>query len=262
MSLLVAAVHDTASAAALAGAGVDRLVGYHSSVYRAQGLPSVAGLLPWASANQQTLDLLPAVLAGSDRTPVLATVCASDGLLPIPQMLDLIVAAGAVGVVNAPTLGLLTGPVRAAVEEVGLGMTAEIDLVRQARERGLEAWAYVFDPVWMERAIDAGATGLILHLGITGFATQQDWSRQLDECLPVLADPAAPPLLLHGGPLRQPADLEELFASHPAARGAAGFFGASSFLQSDDLGVAIATWRRLFDRDAPSKWNGPEGGIG
>ena len=44
--------------------------------------------------------------------------------------------------------------------------------------------------------------------------------------------------------------------------GAAGFFGASSFLQSDDLGVAIATWRRLFDRDSPSKWNGPERDIG
>jgi predicted TIM-barrel enzyme len=243
---LLAATHDATDAGILARAGVDRIVAYHSSVYRAQGLPSVGGLLPWASANGQTLDMLPDVRSGAAGTPVLATVCASDPLRPVSEMLDRLAEAGAAGVVNAPTVGLLTGPVRHAVESAGLGLDAEIGLLRQARERGLEAWAYVFDAEWIRLAVGAGATGLILHLGITGFATPDDVARQLSDAIPA-ADPHTP-LLLHGGPLRVPTDLEQLFATQPVTRGKVdGFFGASAFSHSVDITADATSWRGILE---------------
>src|SRR5690349_6622062 len=100
--MLLAAANTIASAGALHAADVDRIIAYHSSAYRSVGLPSVAGLLPWANANEQTLQMLPDVLAGAGSTPVIATVCANDGLIPVATMLDKVRKSGAAGVLNAP----------------------------------------------------------------------------------------------------------------------------------------------------------------
>ena len=165
---VVAAAADSARAALLAQNGVDRLVAYHSSVYRTAGLPSIAGLLPWASANEQTLGMMRAVVEGAGGIPVLATVMASDPFRTVERMLDACEAAGVVGVLNAPTTGLVTGALREELERRGLGYGCELELVGAARARGLEAMTYVFDIATARSALVAGATALVLHLGITG----------------------------------------------------------------------------------------------
>lgn len=83
--MLAAAAGDADTAARLAAAGVDVIVAYHSSVLRRLGLPSVAGLLPWASANELTLGIV-ADIVNAGR-PTLATVCANDCLQPPERML-------------------------------------------------------------------------------------------------------------------------------------------------------------------------------
>ncbi|GAA2011109.1 phosphoenolpyruvate hydrolase family protein [Nakamurella flavida] len=251
--MLLAATADGAFAGDLAAAGVDRIVAYHSSVYRQRGLPSVAGLLPWASANEQTLGALPSVVAAAGSVPVVATVCANDGLLPADDMLDRIIALGAVGVLNAPTVGLFTGPVRAVLEESGLGLRTEIDLLAAARARGLEAWAYVFDPASAVAAHEVGATGLVLHLGITGHPG--DPSRTAaDVVAGVLAAVPSTGVLLHGGNLRGPDDLVDLLTALPGAERAriTGFFGASAFESRPpgvDVGTVLTAWRTALDPD-------------
>ncbi len=223
----------------MAEAGADRIVAYHSSHYRDRGLPSVAGLLPWASANEQTLDILPGVVAGAGRTPVIATVCANDGLLPARRMIDRVAASGAVGVLNAPTVGLLEGTVRSVLESEGLGMRSEIALIAAAHQASLEAWAYVFDPQWVRAAAEAGATGVIVHLGITGYPSTVN----LESCLQA-ADQGIP-VLLHGGNLRSGADLQNTVRRMPPAlRGRiTGGMGASVFELSDDPSRTISEWR-------------------
>ncbi len=251
-NVIIAAAGTRAFAGTLADAGVDRMVAYHSSVYRQRGLPSVAGLLPWGSANEQTLSLLPEVVAGAGSTPVLATVCANDGLLPRGEALARAAALGARGVLNAPTVGLLEGAVRSVLEREGLGRDAEIALMAEAAAAGLEAWAYVFDGAWTSLALDAGATGVIIHLGVTG--PTEDGERQRDvasDCLRVVRDRDVPVALLHGGALRTPADLDRLLATLPddLADRVTGFMGASAFESAADPAAAVTAWRTTLARE-------------
>lgn len=241
MSMLFAAASTAASAAALDAAGVDRVIAYHSSVYRSAGLPSAAGLLPWASANEQTLGILPDVVAGAGTTPVIATVCANDGLIPMGRMLDEVSALGAVGVLNAPTVGLYEGTLRAVLEAAGLGRDTEISLISHARRAGLEAWAYVFDPEWARLAVEAGASGVIVHLGITGYPSPTDGPA----CIAAAVEAGAQHVLLHGGDLRTPAALADGLSTYPSecVRAVHGYMGASVFEQADDTAAAVRAWR-------------------
>lgn len=251
--LIAAAASRSDVAADLAAGGADMILAYHSSVYRERGLPSVAGLLPWASANEQTLQMLPQVVSGAGRIPVIATICANDHLRRPAAMLTAIGTAGAQGVLNAPTVGLLTGPVRRALEDSGLGQSSEIALIRQARDAGLAAWCYVFGTEWVTEAIAAGATGLVVHLGLTGAAGAGDRDALALQCLRTAAEQdSGIPVLLHGGPLRTPADLSGLLdrIGGAAAWPGTGFFGASAF-ESDPAGrtssEAIRAWRSHLD---------------
>ncbi|MEA5118242.1 MAG: phosphoenolpyruvate hydrolase family protein [Propionicimonas sp.] len=240
MSTVLAAAGTRERASVLGNAGVDRIIAYHSSAYRERGLPSVAGLLPWASANEQTLAMLPGVLDGAGATPVLATVCANDGLIPRSEMIDRLRDAGAVGVLNAPTVGLLDGTVRLVLEAEGLGRDAEIALLAEAVDAGLEAWAYVFDPAWTRLAIEEGATGVIIHLGITGYPS----STSVEACLQVAADLGARHVVLHGGTLTTPAELRWVLDSIPEpVRVVNGYMGASVFERTDDTAAAVRAWR-------------------
>lgn len=244
---LLAATSRRAGAALLSHAGVDRIVAYHSSVYRQRGLPSVAGLLPWASANEQVSSMIRDVVAGSDGTPVIATVCGNDRMTGVGPMLDLLTEEGVVGVLNAPTVGLLEGTVRAVLEAEGLGRSSEIGLLRNARERGLEAWAYVFDAAWAREAVDAGATALVIHLGITGYGAD-DLRQQAHRAGEIAAEaPTGMPVLLHGGDLTSPERFTALYSElSPLVPGPLpfGFFGASAFEAAADPAAAVRSWRR------------------
>lgn len=259
--MILGATASGAFAAQLAWAGADRVVAYHSSVYRQRGLPSVAGLLPWGSANQQTLDVLPDVVQGAGDTTVIATICANDALMPVAEMLSAATDRGAAGVLNAPTVGLLAGSVRDVLEEEDLGIAAEMRLITQAREAGLEAWAYVFDQIWSQLALDAGASGLIIHLGITGHPLTPGLpaARLVEEAVaPILESCRDVPVLLHGGELKGPADAAALCQSlDQDARGRVnGFFGASAFEASRPDGRALtqllADWRAALRAPAGS----------
>ncbi|GHF04753.1 hypothetical protein GCM10017786_42770 [Amycolatopsis deserti] len=237
-ALIAAAAGDADTARRLARAGVDVIVAYHSSVLRRRGLPSVAGLLPWANANELTLGIVPEVVAAAGGRPVLATVCANDALRPPGQVLDELAGHGVAGVLNAPTTALLSGPVRVAVEEAGLGYRREVELMALARERGLAAWGYACTPAQAADLVAHGADAVVIHLGITrpGPLTAE----HIATLTAVAAAVPVVPLLAHGGPLTDP-------ARFPRTRqdGAGfGFFGASVFERAQDLDGTVAAWRR------------------
>ena len=246
MSTILAAASSAPSAAALADAGVDRIIAYHSSAYRTRGLPSVAGLLPWASANQQTLDLLPGVVSGAASTPVIATVSANDGMLPRAEMIDAIRAEGAVGVLNAPTVGFYQGVLRSVLDAEGLGRDSELALIQDASAADLESWAYVFDPEWTRLAAEAGATGVIVHLGITGYPSPTDAAA----CVEAARSAGAQRILLHGGNLVSPAEFTTTLADFPplTAGAVSGYMGASVFERASDVGQAVRQWRAAISR--------------
>ncbi|SDM39794.1 phosphoenolpyruvate hydrolase family protein [Allokutzneria albata] len=241
---LAAAAGDADTAARLLSAGVDVLIAYHSSVLRRRGLPSVAGLLPWANANELTLGVLPSI-AGSGT--LFATVCANDPLRPASQVLARLVDLGVAGVLNAPTVGLLTGPVRAAVERAGLGFDREVELMALAARHGLRAWGYAFTPAQATALVDHGAEAVVVHLGITGAGSP---TARCAATLTTVADAARATnadvrVLAHGGPLTDPGTFAELCRSLDVH---CGFFGASVFECAEDVEAAVHAWRTVLTR--------------
>lgn len=75
---LAAAAGGGADAARPVRAGVNVVVAYHSSVLRRRGLPSVSGRLPWASANDLAMAILPEIAEAVVGLPVFIAVCAND----------------------------------------------------------------------------------------------------------------------------------------------------------------------------------------
>jgi predicted TIM-barrel enzyme len=155
---------------------------------------------------------------------------------------------GVAGVLNAPTVGLLTGPVRRAIEDAGLGFQREVDLMRLARDRGMRAWGYAFTARQTRGLVRAGAQAVIAHLGITGTGRGVERAARTLAAVDRAARDADPTVrvLAHGGPIRDPASFTAVrrLARHPDP-GHCGFLGASVFEQAGDIRQAVSRWRAV-----------------
>ena len=166
--------------------------------------------------------------------PVLAGVCGTDPFRQMDVFLDEIVRLGFSGVQNFPTVGLIDGRFRAGLEETGMGYAGEVEMIAKARDRDLLTTPYVFDPSQAVAMARAGADLLVCHFGLTvGGSIGAATSIRLEDC-PALTDAMAEAalavkpdvlILVHGGPLAEPADAAYVLAR---ARHCHGFYGASS----------------------------------
>ena len=107
--------------------GIDLIVIYNSGRYRMAGRGSLAGLMPYGSANDIVLEMAREVLPVVNRTPVLAGVCGTDPFMIRDDFLRRLAALGFSGVQNFPTVGLFDGVIRRQLEENGMGYAQEVD---------------------------------------------------------------------------------------------------------------------------------------
>src|SRR5438067_12834381 len=96
--------------------GIDLIILYNSGRFRMAGRGSLSGLMPYGDANQIVLDMAREVLPLVKNTPVLAGVCGTDPFRLMPLFLRTLKDAGFSGVQNFPTVGLLDGFFRLALE--------------------------------------------------------------------------------------------------------------------------------------------------
>ncbi|MBV8962687.1 MAG: phosphoenolpyruvate hydrolase family protein [Hyphomicrobiales bacterium] len=214
--------------------GADLIVIYNSGRYRMAGRGSLAGMMPYGDANAVVLDMAREVLPVVARTPVLAGVCGTDPFRPMDDLLLELKRLGFSGVQNFPTVGLIDGRFRAGLEETGMGYDREVDMIAKARERDLLTAAYVFEPWEAAAMAKAGADILVCHFGLTvGGSIGAATATRLEDC-PALTDTMAEAalavkhdifVLVHGGPVAEPADAAYVLAQ---SRRCDGFFGASS----------------------------------
>ncbi len=214
--------------------GADLIVIYNSGRYRMAGRGSLAGMMPYGDANGVVVEMAREVLPVVSRTPVLAGVCGSDPFRQMDQFLDEIVRLGFSGVQNFPTVGLIDGRFRAGLEQTGMGYEREVEMVAKAHARDLLTTPYVFDPAEAVAMARAGADVLVCHFGLTvGGSIGAATATRLEDC-PVLTDAMAEAamtvnpnlfILVHGGPIAEPADAEYVLSR---ARRCDGFYGASS----------------------------------
>ncbi|OCJ36768.1 phosphoenolpyruvate hydrolase family protein [Serratia sp. 14-2641] len=214
--------------------GVDLIVIYNSGRFRMAGRGSLAGLMPYGNANQIVREMGNEVLPVVKETPVLAGVCGTDPFCNIPLFLDELKAQGFAGVQNFPTVGLIDGNFRKNLEETGMGYGLEVEMIRQAHDKGMLTTPYVFSTEDAVVMTEAGADIIVVHLGLTtGGDIGADTAHDLESCIPVVNACAAAAkavrddviVLCHGGPIAEPDDAAYILSHCPDCH---GFYGASS----------------------------------
>jgi predicted TIM-barrel enzyme len=214
--------------------GIDLIVIYNSGRYRMAGRGSLAGVLAYGNANEIVREMAHEVLPVVKRTPVLAGVNGTDPFCLFDPFLDDLKRLGFSGVQNFPTVGLIDGLFRANLEETGMSYALEVEMIALARAKDLLTTPYVFAASEARAMAEAGADVIVCHLGLTtGGAIGAHTGRVLKDC-PALVDEWAEAalavnpetiILVHGGPVAEPADAEFILRN---TRNCHGFYGASS----------------------------------
>ena len=214
--------------------GIDLIVIYNSGRYRMAGRGSLAGLLAYGNANEIVREMAYEVLPVVKRTPVLAGVNGTDPFCLFDPFLDDLKRLGFSGVQNFPTVGLIDGLMRANLEETGMSYALEVEMIALAHAKGMLTTPYVFCAADADAMAKAGADIVVCHLGLTtGGTIGSQTGRKLAECPALIDEWAAAALavnpdvliLVHGGPVAEPADAEFILRNTQHCH---GFYGASS----------------------------------
>jgi predicted TIM-barrel enzyme len=215
--------------------GVDLIIIYNSGRFRMAGRGSASGMMPYGDANAIVVDMAGEVLPVVRDTPVLAGVCGTDPFRMMRVFLPELQRLGFDGVQNFPTVGLIDGQFRRILEETGMGIQLEIDMIAEAHTLGLLTCPYVFDEDTARRFTAAGADVVVAHVNTTvaGSIGVKSAAMSLDEAVERVqsmhdAAKAVNPdvlVLCHGGPIAHPEDAQYVLER---TRGVSGFFGASS----------------------------------
>ena len=152
---------------------------------------------------------------------------------------------------NFPTVGLIDGVFRANLEETGMSYALEVDMVRAARAKDMLTTPYVFSAAEAVAMAEAGADIIVCHMGLTtGGSIGAGTALKLADC-PDLVDRWAAAaravkedvlVLVHGGPVAEPADADFIMRNTKACH---GFYGASS-MERLPVEVAIRDQTRAF----------------
>jgi predicted TIM-barrel enzyme len=231
--------------------GIDLIVIYNSGRFRMAGRGSLSGLMPYGDANAIVMEMAAEVLPVVKKTPVLAGVCATDPFRSMERFLDEVKAAGFSGVQNFPTVGLIDGGFRIGLEETGMSYALEVEMIALAGAKGLLTTPYVFSADDAAAMAGAGADIIVCHFGLTaGGAIGARTAPKLEDVPPMLDAWAAAALavksdaiiLVHGGPVAEPADAEFVLSNSQHCH---GFYGASS-MERLPVEVAIREQIRKF----------------
>jgi predicted TIM-barrel enzyme len=197
-----------------AAGGAATLAVYSTATYRTQGLPTALSFLPYENANEVALQALAQVMAAlgsgtGPQPPVFVGLGAHDPRQPIGTLLDRAQALGAAGVSNEPFLAMFGPDIAGVMNAAGLGFEKEVELMVQARSRGMFAMGWAFNPAEATRFAEAGAD---IVGAMAGFGSASATTEELTAATTALkeigrAAKAVNPeclVLGHGGPFGSP----------------------------------------------------------
>ncbi len=232
--------------------GADLIIVYNSGRYRMAGHGSTAGLMSYGDANAVAMEIgefevLPVV----EDVPVICGVHATDPRRRMWHWLQQVKSMGFSGVNNFPTHAIVDGRFRQILEETGMSVRKEIEMVALARKMDLFSIVYVATPEESAAMADAGADAIIAHVGTTigGSIGVRDAACSLDEAVratQAVVDAARRVrsdvfFLCHGGPIVAPADAQYVLERTDCV----GFVGASSLERMAVEGPLVEITRRF-----------------
>jgi predicted TIM-barrel enzyme len=227
----------TAKMAARGGANI---VTTHCLAYfRMQGLSSMAGYLPICDANALTLEIGERALVNvvKDCALVAGLLCV-DPTRDMARFLEKVAAAGFHGVMNCPTVALIDGAFRAALEETGMSFAREVDVLGHASRIGMFTKAFCTSVEEALAMAEAGVDNIIVHFGnssggTTGSTTVLDQQAAVERAAAIL-DALSPRfsdriVTCHGGAIETPQDFERFLSAEPRLDGYVGGSSAERF---------------------------------
>jgi len=215
--------------------GGDIIIIYNSGRFRMAGHGSTAGLMAYGDANAVAMEIgefevLPIV----EEVPVICGVHASDPRRRMWHWLLKVKDMGFSGVNNFPTHCIVDGQFRQILEETGMSVKKELEMIRLARKMDLFTIVYVAAPDEARAMAEAGADAIIAHVGTTiggsigvkaAAVTMKDAVNRtraiIDAARKVRKDIF---FLSHGGPISRPEDAAYINEHTDCV----GFVGASS----------------------------------
>ncbi|HWR40337.1 MAG TPA: phosphoenolpyruvate hydrolase family protein [Patescibacteria group bacterium] len=229
--------------------GADLLLALNSGRFRQMGQSSMAGWLPFANSNELVMEFgTREILPVANNIPVIFGLNATDPTIELDPYIDAIRGRGFSGINNFPTIGMLDGQFREALEETGLSFAQEVEAVCLAHSKDLFALAFVFDAQQAKAMLRAGADLICAHLGLTkgGYIgakkvlslqsakdVANDIFRVCDEVNPDVIK------MIYGGPVKTPIDLSFMYNNTKTM----GYIGGSSFerIPSEDAIINITS---------------------
>jgi predicted TIM-barrel enzyme len=205
------------------------------------GHGSTAGLMAYGDANAVAMEIgeyevLPIV----EEIPVICGVPATDPRRRMWHWLLQVKDMGFSGVNNFPTHTIVDGHFRQVLEETGMSVKKEFEMVALARKMDLFSIVYVATPEEAQAMAEAGADAIIAHVGTTigGSIGVQGAVCTMDDAVvrtQSIIDGARKVrkdiiFLSHGGPIATPEDAAYINEHTDCV----GFVGASSL---ERLGV-------------------------
>lgn len=214
--------------------GADFIMVFNSGRYRMHGLGSLSGWMAYGNANTISLEMgerqiLPIV----KEVPVVCSINGTDPTFVMEVFLKRVKEAGFSGINNFPTIGMIDGNFRTALEGTGMGYDKEVGVTALAHEMGFFTTAYAFTADEARQMAEAGCDCLLAHVGLTvggaigarqtmGMDEAADRTREMADAAKAVNSDIM--VLCHGGPISSPADVEEILKRVPID----GFVGASS----------------------------------
>ena len=234
-ALIAAGAGTGISAKFIEKGGADLIIIYNSGRFRMMGHGSTAGMMAYGDANAIAMEIgeyevLPVV----EEVPVICGVHATDPRRRMWHWLGRVKEMGFSGVNNFPTHTIVDGHFRGVLEETGMSVRKEYEMVALARRMDLFSIVYVGSPEEAAEMAKAGADAIIAHVGTTvggSIGVQKavvSWEHTLQTTRDIIT--AASQVrkdiffLAHGGPINTPEDADRVIRNTDAV----GFVGASS----------------------------------
>jgi predicted TIM-barrel enzyme/DNA-binding NtrC family response regulator len=163
--LVGAAIGVGMTAEAAERGGADFLLALNAGRYRVMGAASIAAMLPLDDSNRFTDTFARREILDQVAIPVFFGACAFNPQIDLSAFMREVADAGYHGVANFPTVTHYDGSFRKALEEAGIGYAREVEMLRQAKARGLVAFGYAKTRNEIQQMLDAKIDVICLNFG-------------------------------------------------------------------------------------------------
>lgn len=239
--------------------GVDFVLALSASVYRLMGRSSLASYLCYSNSNEIVMDfatrqLLPSI----GHTPVIFGLDVNDPTIHLYEYLQEVKNRGFSGIVNYPSVGMIDGQFREALEEEGVTYEKEVEAMKIAKFIGLFTIGFVFNETQAKQMASAGVDVICAHFGLTGGGLLGSkrtptviQARKIAQGI-FEASGDVPIKMVYGGPVATPDDVRFMLKKSLCQ----GYIGGSAF-ERIPIEAAIlkttAAFKHLEDNVALSK---------